>query len=180
MEAIAPTNDLPLALSEFKGQIEDHPTDMSKDQTEKNSSTDSTLSKVKLDINAYKRRNVYKSIIRRMSSYLEHSKESIRNFLKTNGFSLNEIEDAFQYVFQLKELDKQKGKSKRPQNTINMMLQKKSIYTYILNETLGSMIDFWNGGKTGKLRPANVLIYKEVCEKYYARSCQLIREVSES
>lgn len=109
-----------------------------------------------------------------MFSCVQKNRRRIFALLEANGFLMEEIESAFIYVNQLNELDKQKGKSKRPQSTINGMLEKKTIHTFILKETLESMIRGWDSGHTGKIMRENVKIYKEVCEKYYNRCIALL------
>lgn len=126
--------------------------------------------------NAYKRRNVYKAIIRRMFSYIQKEKSTVVEMLRRSGFSMEEIDSAFLYIRHLNDLDKQKGKSKRPQNTINVILETKTIYTYILKDTLWLMIQGWETGEKGKIMKDNVTIYKQVCENYYNRCIQLLTQ----
>eukprot|EP00826_Nyctotherus_ovalis_P024310 TRINITY_DN1881_c0_g3_i10.p1 TRINITY_DN1881_c0_g3~~TRINITY_DN1881_c0_g3_i10.p1 ORF type:complete len:191 (+),score=36.30 TRINITY_DN1881_c0_g3_i10:384-956(+) len=142
------------------------------------SNDDSSLCQnaVKINVNAYRRRNVYKAIIRRMFSCVQKSRKAIAGLLQANGFPTEEIESAFAYVNELNELDKQKGKSKRPQSTINGMLERKTILTFVLKETLDSMMQGWQSGHTGKIMKENVQIYKEVCEKYYRRCVELLAQ----
>lgn len=131
---------------------------------------------LKTNGNAYKRRNVYKAIIRRMFSYIQKEKDSVVEMLRKIGFSMEEIDSAFLYIRHLNDLDKQKGKSKRPQNTINVILETKTIYTYILKETLWLMIQGWETGEKGKIMKDNVTIYKQVCEDYYNRCIELLTQ----
>jgi len=145
-----------------------------KDSEENNDDSSLYQNSLKINVNAYRRRNVYKAIIRRMFSCVQKNKRAIVTLLEANGFKIEEIESAFIYVNQLNELDKQKGKSKRPQSTINKMLERRTIYTFILKETLDSMISGWDSGQTGKIMKENVQIYKEVCMKYYNRCIELL------
>jgi hypothetical protein len=148
--------------------------DSMKDSERSNDDSSLYQNTVKINVNAYRRRNVYKAIIRRMFSCVQKNKKGIVALLEANGFEIEEIESAFVYVNQLNELDKQKGKSKRPQSTINKMLERRTIYTFILKETLDSMINGWDSGQTGKIMKENVQIYKEVCMKYYNRCIELL------
>ena len=130
----------------------------------------------KINGNAYKRRNVYKAIIRRMFSYIQKEKNNVAVLLTESGFSKEQIDSAFLYIQHLNDLDKQKGKSKRPQNTINVILEEKTIYTYILKETLCLMLKGWETGEKGKIMKDNVNIYKQVCENYYNKCIQLLTQ----
>lgn len=129
-----------------------------------------------LSVNAYKRRNVYKSIVRHMFSYIRKNRESILRVLEGNGFTMPQIEHAFFKVNYLNDLERQKGKSKKSQTTVKKMLQKKTIYTFILRETLYAMMQNWKQGKTGKISQENLTIYKEVCESYYNKCVQVLAQ----
>eukprot|EP00826_Nyctotherus_ovalis_P024311 TRINITY_DN1881_c0_g3_i4.p2 TRINITY_DN1881_c0_g3~~TRINITY_DN1881_c0_g3_i4.p2 ORF type:complete len:114 (+),score=27.95 TRINITY_DN1881_c0_g3_i4:658-999(+) len=111
-----------------------------------------------------------------MFSYVQKNRRAIVALLQANGFAIEEIESAFAYIHGLNELDKQKGKSKRPQSTINGMLERRTIVTFVLKETLNSMMQGWQAGHTGKIMKENVQIYREVCEKYYRRCVQLLAQ----
>lgn len=127
----------------------------------------------KVECNAYKKRNVYKAIIRRMFSYIQKEQSAAIEMLAKIGFSMDGIKSAFLYIHHLNDLDKQKGRAKRPQNTINVILREKNICAYILKETLRLMIEGWKTGDRGKIMKGNVGIYKETCESYYSK-CQKI------
>lgn len=124
--------------------------------------------------NAYKRRNVYKSVIRHMFSYTQKNKGKITNILMNERYTKKEINDAFVYISSLNDLDKQKGKAKRPQNTIKSMLESKNINVYILKETLSLMLGTLNSTQTGKVMRKNTKIYKEVCQEYFNRCLELL------
>ncbi len=129
---------------------------------------------VKLSVNAYKRRNVYKSIIRHMYSYIRKNRDDIIAVLEKNNFSVPEIEHAFFKISYLNDLEKQKGKSKKSQTTVKEIMKKRSIYTYILRETLNAMMQNWGMGRTGKISQENLYIYREVCENYYKKTVELL------
>ena len=123
---------------------------------------------------SYKRRNVYKSVIRHMLSYSRKNKSEIRKMLESNGFLRSDINKAFEYFSHLSELEREKGSSKRPQRTINDILETKSIYTYILKESLESMMKELEIKGNGKIMRKNINIYIDVCKKYHARCAELI------
>jgi len=124
--------------------------------------------------NAYKRRNVYKSVIRHMFSCIKKNKSKIISLLSSKGFTDSEINTAFNYISSLNILDKQKGKTKRPQNTIKTILETKNIHVYILKESLEAMLSALKSGLTGKIMRKNTKIYKEVCEEYYNKCLELL------
>ncbi len=132
-----------------------------------------------LSVNAYRRRNVYKSIVRHMYSYVRKNRKDVVRVLELNGFSMSDIEHAFFKISHLNDLERQKGTSKKSQSTIKKMLQRKSIYTYILRETLFAMMQNWKLGKTGKISQENLIIYKEVCEKYYQKTVELLAQTAQ-
>ena len=165
---------IPIGEKEESNGVAKDCSEDNKDSEENNDDSSLYQNALKINVNAYRRRNVYKAIIRRMFSCVQKNKRTIVTLLEANGFKIEEIESAFIYVNQLNELDKQKGKSKRPQSTINKMLERRTIYTFILKETLDSMISGWDSGQTGKIMKENVQIYKEVCMKYYNRCIELL------
>ena len=142
-----------------------------------NSSIDE--SKVKFGSNAYKRRNVYKAIIRNMFNYVKKNKQNLMLLLIRNGFTNSEIKVAFEYIEDLNNLEAQKGKNKRSQNTLNKMVSNKNIYTYILRESLKILMMDLDGGKKYKIMTENLPIYKEVCRTYY-NSCNNLLNKSPS
>lgn len=129
-----------------------------------------------LEIDAYKSRNVYKSIIRHISSYIKEKGTIMVKMLMDNGFTENEIKQAFSFIEHLKELDKTKGVAKNQQNSIKIMITKKNIYTYILKETLQSLINDWELGKRGRIMKENIRIYSVVCKEYYKKCNEIITQ----
>ena len=111
-----------------------------------------------------------------MYSYIRKNRESIITVLQKNGFPSQEIEHAFFKIGYLNDLEKQKGKSKKSQTTVKGMLKKKTIYTYVLRETLYAMRQNWEHGKIGKISQENLYIYKEVCENYYDKAIKLLAQ----
>ena len=138
-----------------------------------NSSMDSKLVSNDFSSTAYRRRNVYKSIIRHMHGFINrHSNDAIR-MLGAAGYSVQEIEHAFFKVNAWNNLEKQAGTSKKSQATVEKILRSRAAVTFILREALFEMMQRWVSGKTGKISEENIVIYKEVCEKYYERTIEL-------
>ena len=124
--------------------------------------------------NAYMKRNVYKSIIRHMQSFVKENAEKLESLLKANGFKDNEIEGAFRRVRFLNELEREKGNPRRSQATIKLILSKRTACTYILKETLSMMKNNWSKGDLGKISAENLVIYEEVCHNYYSEAIKIL------
>ncbi len=125
---------------------------------------------------AYKRRNVYKSIIRHMYSYIRKNRDDVIKVLQQANYSMSEIEHAFFEVSCYNDAEQQKGNKKQSQATIKKMIDQRSIYTYILRETLNAMIKNWDEGKHGKVSSKNLATYRDVCITYYKEAAQALEE----
>ena len=115
----------------------------------------------------YKHRNVYKSIIRHMYSYIRKQRSEIVGILQKQGFSMQDVEHAFYEIGCYNDMERQKGKKKVSQSLVKRIATDKTIYTYVLRETLNTMLKNWDEGKFGRLTKKNVSTYKDVCQKYY-------------
>jgi len=115
-------------------------------------------------VNGRIKRNVYKSIIRSIHTYTRKNSLSLMKMLQDKGFSKEEIEHAFFVIGSRQEEKKHKFKFL---TLLKRMVRDKSIYTYILKETLNAMISEWEKGKRGRILEKNYKMYKEVCEAYY-------------
>ena len=129
--------------------------------------------------NAYKRRNVYKSVVRHMFSYVRKNRDDILSILKNIGYSIPEIEHAFFKVNYYNDEERQRGGKKRSQNIVKNIVAKNTIYVPILRETLFAMMKRWEDGKYGKVSKRNLTVYKEVCRKYYDETVRLLGKSSE-
>lgn len=128
----------------------------------------------KLNLRAYDKRNVYKSIIRHMLKLIKKNSRHFVTILKDSKFELEEIEESFRDVKYWAEQEKQKGKPKASKRAIEKMLTTKTIHSYILRETLKCMIQGWQNGNRKRILQENFDIYKEVCEEYYRKVDKLI------
>ena len=122
----------------------------------------------------YKHRNVYKSIIRHMHSCTRRQRNQLVAILSTSGFSMSEIEHAFYEIGCYNDMERQKGKKKISQSLVKHIASDKTIYTYVLRETLHSMLQSWQEGKYGRLTKKNVATYSEVCTKYYNETVRVL------
>eukprot|EP00826_Nyctotherus_ovalis_P036538 TRINITY_DN3248_c0_g1_i7.p1 TRINITY_DN3248_c0_g1~~TRINITY_DN3248_c0_g1_i7.p1 ORF type:complete len:256 (-),score=17.48 TRINITY_DN3248_c0_g1_i7:46-813(-) len=90
----------------------------------------------RLKSKTYRRRNVYKSIIRHMHRFFRDNINDITHMLTENGFNKGEIEKAFQNVKEMSDREKLAGMPKKPKGTLNTILSSKNIYVYVLKESI--------------------------------------------
>jgi hypothetical protein len=131
-------------------------------------------SKVILFENNYKHRNVYKSIIRRMSSCIQEANSEMKDLLRKAGFSNEDIEHAFVKVIGCKDTERKSGNKKMGPRLINDASSSVTTYTYILREALKSMLRDWEDDKLGKVVKKNIETYKKVCGAYYEKIEKLL------
>jgi len=115
----------------------------------------------------YKHRNVFKSIIRHMHSVTRKQRTQLVGILLEAGFLMPDIEHAFYEIGCYNDMERQKGKKKISQSLVRRISTDKSIFTYILRETLGQMLSNWDQEKYGRLTKKNVGTYRDVCLKYF-------------
>ena len=126
--------------------------------------------------NSCQYRNVQKSIIRRMSSYVHDKEEIIISILLNRGFSKIAIDNAFLRINSYKKAEHKTGNKKMTPQLIEKACTNISIYTYILKEALIDMLNDWNSENYGKLAERNIEAYKEICMGYYKRVNSLLTE----
>ncbi len=171
---------LPLAPPEFKPEDEklDHAKAISVEESKKKSSSEGSKSDQggakPAAPGTYKHRNVYKSIIRHMHSCTRKQRNELVTILMAAGFSMTDIEHAFYEIGCYNDMERQKGKKKISQSLVKRIASDKSIYTYVLRETLHNMLESWQDGKFGRLTQKNVATYKEVCTKYYNETVRVL------
>ena len=132
--------------------------------------------KPKLNLRAYDKRNVYKSIIRCILKLVKNNKSHFIEVLRDNGFKIKEIEKAFKNVKDWAKQESQRGKPKTSKKAIEEMSLVKTIHSYILKETLSFMIKGWEDGHRQRILKENFEIYKEVCEEYFEKVKKLIEQ----
>lgn len=119
--------------------------------------------------NNYKYRNVYKSIIRRMSANIQENKKQLTDFLIGMRFTLEDIEEAYSKVQCCKDTERKSGNKKMGPKLINDAVKEITVYTYILKEALDKMMNNWEDDKLGKVSKKNIETYKKVCMAYYEK-----------
>lgn len=137
---------------------------------------DSLLKSQKISVSGYKSRNVFKSILRRMWSFTRSRKAEVLEMLKKVGYSITRIEHVFFKISQYNDIEKNNGNKKKTRLLICKMIAKKSIYTYILKETLHDMIQKWDSGKLGRVASNNLTTYQELCNIYYNAALKTLAE----
>lgn len=90
-----------------------------------------------------------------------------------------DIEHAFYEIAAYHDQDKKNAKSRSSQNIIDSMIEGKTIYTFILRETLFAMKKNWEVRRIGKIAEKNEVVYKDVCEKYYEESVKILGECAQ-
>lgn len=125
---------------------------------------------------SYESRNVYKSLIRHIFSYSRKNRESIVNILQKNGYTMPDIEHAFYKINCYNDSERDRTFKKKAQATIRKMMAIKSIYTFILRETLNGLLINWETGKLGKISQKNSKVYKDVCRNFYEETVKVIGE----
>lgn len=126
--------------------------------------------------NNYKYRNVYKSIIRRMSTHVHENRKQMTDFLLKAGFTSEDIEHGITKVTCCKDTERKSGSKKMGPRLINEAVKSITVYTYILREALEGMLDDWNDEKLGKVAKKNIETYKKVCKAYYDKVKKLLTD----
>ena len=123
---------------------------------------------------AYKSRNVYKTIVRHMHTYTRKNREDIIKIILNAGFSMTQVEHAFFKIDYWCNLERENGNRNYAQGIVKKIFAKKTIYTLILRETLNTLLHCWNLGDFGKITRKNREIYMKACQKFYAESVAIL------
>lgn len=122
----------------------------------------------------YESRNVFKALIGYMQAHIRKQRHSLLTLLTIKGYTQRELEHAFF------KIDAYSGPtfelSKSPYRFVSKMIIKKSIYTYILRETLIGKLAKWESGIYGKISKKNIEFYKNVCKKIYDEAIKVISQ----
>ena len=124
----------------------------------------------KLDQNCstYIHRNICKSIIRNIKSYIKKKKNLIKEVLQSEGFTAKEINDSINLAKDLKPYEC----TKTYEEIVNEIIEIITPITYILKETLGELFKNWDDGNYGRIASHNFDKYKEICTGYFNRVIQ--------
>lgn len=133
--------------------------DLTSDKTE--------ICKILSNYTTSKYRYVYKCIVRHMNVYIRKNREDIVETLTKEGFSMRDIEHSFFIVSYHSDSVGKKGCDRTSLTIVNNMLAKVTIYTYILRETLYTILNTWSNGNIGKVSKKNIELYKNACQIFY-------------
>ena len=123
-----------------------------------------------------KYRYVYKLIIRHMHVHIRKRRESIVEILSRANFSQEDIEHAFFKVGCYSDTVGKKGCDRTSFEIVNKIMSSRSIYVYILRESLRTIVENWLVGKTGRISQKNVQLYKRACEMLYEEASKLLEQ----
>lgn len=129
-----------------------------------------------LEGKACKRRNVHKSIIRHMDFYVMNNYQWMTNILTMAGYSISEIEQAYQKVKYYHNSQREKGFKRMAQSIVRNIVAKKNIFTFILRETLREWLEKLEEGKVGRITKEYLSIYKNTISTFYAETIKVISE----
>jgi len=123
---------------------------------------------------AYMKRNVYKSIIRAMYRYRKNNARVIDQLLSEKGYSKEEIQKAFDKINKLNNENSIWKNPRKSRTALYSMISKRTPCTYILKETLHSMLSNWRKGTVGRVSKGNLCTYKEVYQDFYNQTLKLL------
>ncbi len=126
--------------------------------------------------NAYKRRNVYKSIVQHMFTYIRKNKGEIIKVLINASFSMRDIEHAFFNVSSYNYRTQERHNKKSAQDIINSIIAGKNVYTYMMRESLNAMLRNLDSGRCGKITKENATTYRDTCQKYYGETVRILNQ----
>lgn len=121
----------------------------------------------------YKYRNVCKSILRHMNAYIIRNKVKLTDILLNVGYREEEIKRGFKRLEDYGDLERRKGCKKMSAKLVKYAITSKSLYSYVLKETLDEIIKNWNQMRFGKIIRKNFGVYKEICNKCYEKLLEI-------
>lgn len=151
------------------------PSSFPKQEGEKCNNTLDVPNSILKDGIGHRKRNVYKSIIRNMNSLVRKNSKGLMRQLIKAGYSEEEIRSSFEKIGQWNEVEKRTGIPKRSQSRVEELVGKRTVYTYVMQETLKMMLNKLREGVRGRIRSHNIVIYVQTCEEYYKRASKLTK-----
>ncbi len=119
---------------------------------------------------SYLYRNVYKSIMRNMNSYVRLNRDEVGRILMKEGYLRPAMEHAFLKLQDYNFKEHKPGGNKMAQEVIKRILSKRNIYAFILRETTHAMLQNGKVGKIGRVAEKN--------SQYYLKAVGIIYEES--
>lgn len=123
---------------------------------------------------AYKYRNIYKSVMSHMCIYVKNNRDDLIGILRASNFPITKIEHALYKVSFDFDSKQKREKVKNAQNIVLRMLSKKTIFTYILREATKAMLKHWEEGHIGKIARENLSLYLEACQAIHQEAVQVV------
>lgn len=121
-------------------------------------------------------RNVYKSILRNLRKYTRNNRDALMAELTKCGHSIQDIEKAFLAVNEFKEVEAQKGNRERYKKLLEDVIDKNSIITHILKNSLEFKISRLEGGNRGRIAFQNYRAYKRIYTEYHKKVAKILGE----
>ena len=131
-----------------------------------------------IDINPksfFNRRNVFKSIIRNLSKYARNNHMALTKTLTDAGYVISDIEHALVDATWYKDIEGKKERNKF-KNLVDNIVKAKTPLTYILRDSLISMLQKFEMGNTKKITTENLVEYKKICMDYLVKSNNVLDE----
>ncbi|MDR3548893.1 MAG: hypothetical protein P4M11_11635 [Candidatus Pacebacteria bacterium] len=118
--------------------------------------------------NSYRYRNVYKSIVRNMYSYIKNNRTEITKILSEAGYGRAAMEHAFLKINDYNDKEHKRGGNKMAQEILKKIISRKNIYAYILREATNAMLQHGKSGNFGRVAAKNMSTYTTVVEEIYS------------
>eukprot|EP00826_Nyctotherus_ovalis_P056165 TRINITY_DN7533_c0_g1_i7.p1 TRINITY_DN7533_c0_g1~~TRINITY_DN7533_c0_g1_i7.p1 ORF type:complete len:277 (+),score=23.94 TRINITY_DN7533_c0_g1_i7:223-1053(+) len=126
-----------------------------------------------LNYSSYVRRNVCKSIIRNLNSYLRKNRSTVYEKLQRAGYLHKEVKEQVVLLKTYSE-SQLKQAAKTFQKALEEILDNKIILTYLLKEVLDQLLNSWKEGSHGKVALRNLKSYKDISLPYYNRAVEIL------
>lgn len=133
-------------------------------------------------VTSFNKRNIFKSIVRNMTTYVKKNRSTLVKVLSDLGYSIGDIKHALFEVENYKRMEEPSSNRNRFQKLIEKVIAEKSAATYILRDSLHSMISNAKNQRWKKITARNLQSYKEVYIDYYKKtidSLKITNSVSE-
>lgn len=135
---------------------------------------DDTIIKRLLSGEAYKSRNVYKTIIRHMHTYTRRNRDDFIRIVQISGFTMQDVEHAFCKIDYWCNIERESGNRNYAQGIVKKIFAKRTIYTIVLRETLNALLLSWRLGNFGKIIKKNRDVYFRACQKFYDETVNIL------
>ena len=124
--------------------------------------------------NSYIYRNVYKSIMRNMNSYVRYNRIEIVRILGKEGYDRTAMEHAFLKLQDYNFREHKQGGNKMAQEVIKRILSKQNIYAFILREAAHAMLENGRIGKIGRVAEKNTPCYLTAVGIIYEEAVNIV------